>query len=72
MFGDGVLLRIGKGKGSETVGVGDGGLRSDIGEFGVGGSRVGETLSTAIMRTRGRRENNYFNCHVIEQCSNID
>ena len=52
-FGDDVSLRTGKGKGSGTVGFGDGGLRSDIGEFGIGGSRVGGTLGTEVDGSRG-------------------
>ena len=48
MFDEGVPLRVGQGKGSGSVGFGDGGLRSEIGEFGVGGSRVGGTLGTEV------------------------
>ena len=53
-FEDGFSLRIGKGKGSGTVGVRDGGLRSEIGELGIGGSEVGGTLGTEVDGSGGR------------------
>ena len=46
LFGVGVPLRAGKGKGSGTVGFGNGGLRSEIGGVGVGGPGVGGSVGT--------------------------
>ena len=52
-------MRIGKGKGLGTVGVRDGGLRSEIRELGIGGSEVGGTLGTEVDGSGGRGVGGY-------------
>ena len=56
VFGDNVPMWIGKGKGSGTIGFGNGGFRSEIGELGVGGSRVGGTSGMEVDGVGGSGE----------------